>query len=223
MLYLAFWQNGDVFFQSKEITKYEYLINNYSLFDFESNAFLLDNIFFIIVCPIILTCLILWVFPWVTSKALKKHLKTSSNEKMDILINETEQKIKHEELEISLKDKTLQNIDKDKEIVSKSKKEYSEEYKQFKSSMSNKEAFDIFSDIILRIDNYWWDLGIINIDNYDYSPAIPLKTISTLISLNLIEKDWYNFKFTTKWDLFRSLFVKEWLLKDMEIKTDVPF
>lgn len=209
--YLLFIQDWELFFQSTQMTKYEYLIEKYSL----HNWIILnwDNLFFTIWLPLLLTFMIFLVFPFITDFILKIHLK---NKKSEETIREDKKLEELEKKEIILqKEEQIEEKEKPKLL------EWDKEYEEFKN---DKELFESFSDIIMRIYNYWWSMKQISYWTWLFSLEVWELIITKFVISDIIMKssNSNDFFLTDKWIYFSKKYEKDWFLRDLEV-TDIPF
>lgn len=237
MIYFILFVDENILIAKNNITKFDYIIQNYS---FSFSNFNLDLILFLkfFIIPWFFTWLFIWIFPkYITKSAFEKYSETIWEENVIKKRYEINQKKKEDELYLLDEKKKLEkekiNIDKEdleNKQVNKNKTIWDNEYNKFKLQ---KEIFSDFSDVINRINFHKWNMHFVFDGNRRIDDSIDFKTLSYLLSKDVLKQnsEWSSlYYFTTKWNYFKDRYIDEWNLRKFEIRDpnhinieDIPF
>lgn len=190
------------------ITKYDYLINHTYFY-----GSWYCNIAIFLIAPLISTWFMIFVFPEINVKFLRKYIQTLNDEYDEK--QQRRKKIKLWDLEIAkitleetqTETSIIEEQVKQKEVVKEKEvnqfDEWKKEYGEFKSTTAYKD----FSNIIEIVNFYNWYFTSVNTPY-----KIRVNTISYLLANNIIvksEKENRHHLFTEKWKYFSKLYFEE--------------
>ena len=210
-LYFIFFQDEIIFFKINNISKTQYLLDNYFYWNIYCNI----SLFFIL--PILSGLFFLYLYPEINRYFLKEYMENNDldeKEKQNYKINEIEREIERNKKRIEEKKIELEVKETEKEIknIWNNYKEYIDEYyKIYDNKIFNEfEKIIEYSNLkkVIAKNEGFWEEWVYEINSDTLNKYISLGII--LLNIKWINK---YIQLSEKWQYFAKLYTKDKITK----------